>query len=282
MSEVIYISGPSPLAIVNKAIWRGNSSPWLQSFSGKYSPTTGWSFNQKFAGLSYGQMQNLAYLYSQSGCSYTLTYDQGKATLETEDNRGNVTIDTWEIGINRTNRGVLQNPLNYAGVLAENSGDVTATQADFDTIASFVRGEITRDVADSGTGNVPGDYIDRLLNRIQNGQDSYLFDQYCLRHTTNASNRGFYNVADTNVNYIYTYANFLNEITNSGYWIFPCPNEILGALSVIFSDLELPLANFMKGALKGGTPRGTAANNRINLTTEYAIDVWTTDEYLTF
>src|ERR1035437_362350 len=122
MSEIINITGPSPLTIVNNAIQRGSSAPFLNSFSGKYSPTSGWSFNQKFAGLSYWQMQNLAYLYSQSGCSYTISYENGKATLETEDNRGNVTIDTWEIGVNRTTRGLLQNPLITNRVTTSNTG----------------------------------------------------------------------------------------------------------------------------------------------------------------
>lgn len=280
MSEIINITGPSPLAIVNNAIQRGSAAPFLNSFSGKYSPTSGWSFNQKFSGLSYWQMQNLAYLYANSGCSYTINYENGKATLETEDNRGNVTIDTWEIGVNRTTRGELQNPRYFPG------GAIALDPDAFKVIADFVRGDINYQTADLRVaGFVSGGSLSpefRLLDRIHQGQDSYQFDQYTLRHTTNASNRGYFNVADANVNSIYSYSNFINEITNSSYWIFPCPPELLGALSDIFYWLQSPPSYFMKGALKGGSQRATTANNRVNIYTEYALDVWGTDGYRTF
>ena len=280
MGETIYISGPTNYTIVNDAIWKGSASPFLKSFSGKFSPTSGWSFNQKFSGLSVLQMQTLANIYSASGCAYTVSYDNGMATLETEDNRGNVTIDTWEIGVNRTTRGCLQNPLNIAALGGVGSVDLLA-------LASFAAG----DVVVTGTQTqydatkayiVAGDNNPaalRLLDRMNTGQDSYQFDQYTLRHNTNASNRGYYNVADLNVNCIYTYANLIGEITNFGYWIFPAPPEILGAISDIFAGLASPLAYYMQGALKGGSQRTTTANNRINISTEYALDVWSTDEY---
>lgn len=323
MSEIINITGPSPLTIVNNAIQRGSNAPWLNSFSGKYSPTSGWSFNQKFSGLSFVQMQNLAYLYSQSGCSYTISYENGKATLETEDNRGNVTIDTWEIGINRVNKGWLQNPklitllksiagtytgssdtdvINYNVLRFQNilgkgiennqqpfavpNPDVTPPQdpGTIDCVFSYQNFFNKADPTFTFANISPAIYLPlfRMYQMALRGQDSFLFDQYCLRHTTNASNRGYYNVADTNVNYIYTYSHFISEITNSGYWIFPAPAEILGALSVIFSSFPTAEANFMQGALKGGSPRQTTANNRVNIETEYALDIWSTDFYSTF
>ena len=276
MGETIYISGPTNYTIVNNAIWKGTASPSLKSFSGKFSPTSGWSFNQKFSGLSVLQMQVLANIYSNSGCAYTITYDNGMATLETEDNRGNVTIDTWEIGVNRTTRGCLQNPLNIAALGGVESADILL-------LAKFAAGDAT--YADTKTAITGGDNLAaalRLLDRMNTGQDSYQFDQYTLRHTTNASNRGYYNVADANVNCIYTYAHLIGEITNFGYWIFPAPPEILGAISDIFAGLASPGVYYMQGALKGGSQRTTAANNRVTITTEYVIDVWSTDEYSTY
>jgi hypothetical protein len=108
------------------------------------------------------------------------------------------------------------------------------------------------------------------------GQDTYYFDQYSLRHTTNASNRGYYNVADVGVNKLYTQSQFLNEITDPAYWVFPCPDEILGALATVFADLATADSAHLQSALKGGSPRSTTSNNRVNITTEYAIDVWST------
>lgn len=287
MSETIYITGPSPLLIVNKAIQIGSNAPFLGSFSGKYSPTSGWSFNQKFSGLSYWQMQRLAYLYSSSGCSYTISYENGKVTLETEDNRGNVTIDTWEIGVNRTTRGSFQNPLDIAALSANDlkviaygfQNGIPNLPDVLDALNKSQTGGPVYSLPDITTPSATQRFYDRVMTL---GQESYQFDQYSLRHMTNASNRGFYNVADENVNYIYTYANFISEITNTNYWIFPAPPEILGALSVIFGNLSSPQSDYMQGALKGGSGRVTAANNRVNITTEYQIDVWSTDEYSSF
>jgi hypothetical protein len=259
--------------------WRGDSSPQLQKFSGSYSPTSGWSYDQEFAGLDPNQMQTLADTYRAVGCEYDLSYGDGKATLRTVDNRGNITIDTWEIGVNHTSKSSLQNP---------NNGVALAYQ---EIIARAIKDGSSLDAArqslEDDTGDVYADDIEsvpaamRLRKRMLNGQDSYNFDQYVLRHTTNASNRGYYNVADANVNKIYTYSQFLNEIMDGGYWFFPAPTEILSALSVIFGNLATAGANFLQGALKSGSPRSTAANNRVNIVTEYTIDVWSSDEYQT-
>ena len=219
-------------------------------------------------------------------CSYTISYENGKATLETEDNRGNVTIDTWEIGVNRTTRSSFQNPLDIAALTTNDLKVIARAAQDglsiMDALAALnadMTGGTPYTLPDITTPSATQRFYDRVITL---GQDSYSLDQYTLRHTTNASNRGYYNVADANVNCIYTYAHFISEITNTSYWIFPAPNEILGALSTIFGQLSSPASNFMQGALKGGSPRATAANNRINITTEYAIDVWSTDEYTAY
>ncbi|MEI6195262.1 MAG: hypothetical protein WCS42_13125, partial [Verrucomicrobiota bacterium] len=57
------------------------------------------------------------------------------------------------------------------------------------------------------------------------------------------------------------------------------PNEIIGALNVIFNGIGSPPANYLQGALKGGSSRVTAANNRINIVTEYKLFNWSTDDY---
>jgi hypothetical protein len=258
--------------------WRGDTSPQLQKFTGRYSPTSGWSYDQEFSGLDPIQMQTLADIYRAVGCEYDLSYGDGKATLRTVDNRGNITIDTWEIGVNHTSKSSLQNPNNgvalaYQEIIARALKDGEGLDAAVQALDDDMGGDVYPEDIKTDPASM------RLWKRMLNGQDTYNFDQYVLRHTTNASNRGYYNVADANVNKIYTYSQFLNEITNGGYWFFPAPNEILGALSVIFGNLATPKPYFLQGALKSGSPRSTAANNRINIVTEYAIDVWSSDEY---
>ena len=121
--------------------------------------------------------------------------------------------------------------------------------------------------------------IIRAYQRAMGGQDSFFWDVYSLRHTTNASNRGYSNIADYNVNRIYTQAQFLSEITNGTFWIFPAPIQIISALNTVFTGLGTAPSNYLKGALKGGSSRVTTANNRVNIVTEYKLLNWSTDDY---
>ena len=75
-------------------------------------------------------------------------------------------------------------------------------------------------------------FTQRLYDKTKNGDEAtFLTDRYSLRHTTTASNRGYFNVADANVNRIYTQSQFYSEIENSNFWFFPAPQEIIGALN---------------------------------------------------
>jgi len=52
-------------------------------------------------------------------------------------------------------------------------------------------------------------------------------------------------------------------------------------LNSIFLGLGNPPANFITGALKGGSSRITAAQNRVNIVTEYLLALIDTDNYFT-
>ncbi len=310
---------------------RGNIQPQLQRYTGRYSPTSGWAYDQEFRGLDEVQMQQLAYQYANSGCEYELTFQYGIATLRTVDNRGNITIDTWEIVVNEQLTSWLYNPKLQAQLYALAAAYIatpspkakppypgyTPTPDTLDnTVTTFVS-KLAKGIdnkqqpfhpvsavgttppVDTGIGdgvfsignffdgffawsNVSSDIylpIFRAYQQALTGKDSFFDDQFVLRHTTNASNRGYFNVADTNVQKIYTQSQFYNEITNSNYWLFPAPNEIIGALTNIFVGLGTAKANYLNGALKGASDRVTAANNRVNIVTEYKLDNLSTDKY---
>jgi hypothetical protein len=206
--------------------------------------------------------------------------------MRTVDTTGAITIDVWEITASRINGSVFGSPKVIANVSANDLKVLTRAYLDGTTPADAV-------TALNSTTPPPGSlYTEpdtatsgptkRLYDKVKNGEEAtFLLDQYSLRHTTNASNRGFFNVADVNVNRIYTQSQFYTEIQNSGYWIFPAPPEITGALAAVFSGLGSPPANYISGALKGGASRITAANNRVNLVTEYILALIDTDNYFT-
>jgi len=301
-----------PYTVIPLPTQRGLGTAYCQRQTGRFSPTNGWTFDQDFRGLSLPVMQNLANQYGNAGIEFELTYQNGIATLRTQDTTGNVTIDVWEINANQVTVNWLKNPLllanlyavaaAYTGSSDQNVLDWNVTrfcglmaagiennQSPFDTTKPATIADATgvfssKNFFDgtfsfgsiSSTVYLP---IFRAYQRAQAGQDVFFADQYTLRHTTNASNRGYYNVADSNVNAIYTQAQFITEITNSGFWIFPAPNEIIGALNSIFTGLGTAPTNYLKGALKGGSSRVTAANNRVNIVTEYKLFNWSTDDY---
>ena len=251
---------------------RGYTGPLIQKQTGRWSPTSGWTFDQDFAGLDANQLLALATEYANAGVEYEITAQPGVCTLRTIDTRGTVTIDTWEVGVNHNLASVFKNPFN-----------TVMFNLDVHDMTKFLEGVQNKtnwdDVYEVMFDTENEALLKREYIRFCSGQDSFFSDQFTLRHTTNASNRGYYNVADSNVNCIYTQAQLYNEITNGGYWFFPAPNEIIGALNVIFNSLPLAPAFYLNGALKGASPRNTAANNRVNIVTEYKIFGWSTDEY---
>ena len=267
-----------PYTVIPAPTRRGFGTAYCQRQTGRWSPTNGWTFDQDFRGLSLAAMQNLANLYGNAGIEYELTYQNGISTLRTRDTTGNITIDVWEITASRISLSIFGNPQIIANVTANDLAVIgKAYVGGFTTLADAVS-------ALNSTTPPPGTLYTEpnlttasaqtvwLWKKVSQDQEAtYFADQYSLRHTTNASNRGYYNVADANVNRIYTQSQFYSEITNGGYWIFPAPNEIIGALNTVFNGLGSAAAGYTNGALKGGASRVTTANNRVNIVTEYLI-----------
>ncbi len=280
----LLISGPYNQ--VTSPVQRGFNSPQCQRQTGRWSPTTGWTFDQEFRGLSTTQMNNLATQFGAAGIEYELTTQNGIATMRTVDTTGNVTIDTWEINASQTSTSIFKNPLIMAALGSNDLAVLASAYLTGHTADAELQTVVNTLNADSpptplAKPDVSGSNATaRVWSMIKNSDDmTYYADIYSLRHTTNASNRGYYNVADTNVNCLYTQAQLLSEIGNSSYWIFPAPAEIVGAINSIFSQIGTTPANFLKSALKGGSSRVTAANNRVNITTEYKLYNWSTDLY---
>jgi hypothetical protein len=293
-------------------VQRGLSTPFCRKQTGRWSPVNGWTFDQAFSGLSYAQMQALANLYANDGIEYELTLQNGIASLTTRDTTGNTTIDVWEINASQVTVSWLKNPflLNALYIVAA-AYTQSSNQAVLDWNVTRFCGKMAAGIANQTSpfdlvkpasiadatgvfssqqffdgvftfGSIsPTVYLPifRFYQRALAGQDVFFADQYSLRHTTNASNRGYFNVADVDVNCIYTPAQLYSEITNSQSWLFPCPAEIMAALADIFNGLGVAPPNYLQGALKGGSSRVTAANNRVNIVTEYQLFNWNTDDY---
>jgi hypothetical protein len=265
---------------------RGFSVPFCRRQTGRWSPTNGWTLDQEFNSLSLSAMENLSAIYQNAGIEYEITFQNGIATMRTVDTTGTITIDVWEITASRISETVFGSPKVIAEVSTNDLKVLARAYRKQITPAAAVKEMNTTTPAPSTKYTEPDTTVDgptkRLYEKVFNSdgdEATFLLDQYSLRHTTNASNRGFFNVADVNVNRIYTQAQFFSEIKDAGFWIFPAPLEIIGALVTIFNGIGTPLANRVTGALKGGSSRITAAGNRVNIVTEYLLAQIDTDNY---
>lgn len=103
------------------------------------------------------------------------------------------------------------------------------------------------------------------------GRTNFVHGKYSLRHTTIAPANYHQNVADFNVEKIYTIAQLLSEAQSGSLWVLPLP----GYLAYKISNYPVPewmLPNYMFGALKLRSSASLAARGKVEISTEYLID----------
>ena len=135
--------------------------------------------------------------------------------------------------------------------------------------------------------------LKQYINDYIFGVTNFISGRYTLRHTTNAPNQfrqptgilipsGPYgwNVADFNVERVYTISQLLSEVQNCNLWILPLPQYLAYKIANYYVP-NLNGSNYMWGALKQRSNAVTAANNRVDITTEYIIDQINTNLYPT-
>ena len=126
--------------------------------------------------------------------------------------------------------------------------------------------------------------IERLYGLACNKQTHYQDSLYSCRHTTNAPANWAMNVADDNVNCIYSPAQFISEVTNASEWIFPLPSRLqykLSSAATAFAAVTPVRSNYLIGWLKGASAEATVGGGRVEIQTQYTLDQWSTDLYAT-
>lgn len=256
------------------AVYRGKSVPIRQKLVERYSATSGITTETEWRCFDEGQIRAFANSYAANGCDYEMISDGGAYSLlarRANSNGGiDVTIDTWQIQVSRNLKHVIESPITKNNVSA----------AHLLSISKVLSGELKYDdVLEEVAAN---DFAVRLLTDLHKGSDSYAHSGYSLLHTTNAPARYGVNRADENVDCLYSTALLLSETQNSNSWIYPLPGRLAFKIQNILSaavalyDMH---DNFMWSWLKGGSSESTAANGRINISTDYEFGEWSTDRY---
>lgn len=247
---------------------RGTRQPLQQRFTEKWSPVNGLTREFEWDGFDGDLMQGYANQYAFLGIEYELTSQYGRATLHAIDTTGTVTIDKWEIQVNRLSPSSLQNPLNIANVSSD----------DLITIGKVQIGNLSYEDGKAAINSGHTAAL-RLLDRMNLGSDQFYQSGYILRHTTNVGNRYAINISDFNIDHIYTPAQLLTEAQNGALWLLPLPGRLVYKIQQIVAPAVR--ANYLWGWIKSAASESTAANNRIDIATEYELGQWSTDEYTT-
>lgn len=225
----------------------------------------------EYKGASQDNMQALQQSYVAAGIACTLKFQFDVATLDVEDTTQQYTIDTWQIVGEEEHIDIFSHP-NALGLMGE---------AQIDAVRSHLASEDTTAVAfaDPILAPLAGGVIQRYYSLYKRGTTEYQRGSYVLKHTTNAPNRYAANVSDIGVGQIYTPGKLLTE-ASSGTWAFPIPQRLkfkIGAIPSLGSQ-----ANYLWGWLKKASTETNAANNRVDITTDYILELWSTDLYNVF
>lgn len=252
---------------------RGTLLPLLQHEEWDFDPSRGYLYRATFRGASQelmlAQQQDLA----RGGIACRLLYNQGdSATLEVEDSTQQYTLDVWQLVGNEESRDIFSHPT----ILGLTTGDQVAI------VRQHLEWKDPPDAAfaDDGISGLAGGPVQKFYSLNLRGTTDYRRQQYVLRHTTNAPNRWNSNISDFGIDRIYTPAQLLSEVQNSGLWVVPIP----GRLAYKIANIPFPTfqPDYLWGWLKGASTETTAANNRVEINTEYVLEQWSTALYQPF
>ncbi len=249
--------------------YRGTPAMLLQLRRETYSQQSGYVNEFEWRGMSELQARLLARDYIFRGVDYSLSINHGICTLVATDSTGNFSIDVWEIGVNKLTHSIARHPI-VLGIIDRSSDGPMLRRGIKEAIESTdAYADIPNLTAVAG-GDAANLYA--FLDAARIGEDSFTLSSCAVRHTTNVANRYNRNISDDNVDKIYTLSRFLSEAQDPSLWVYPMPGRLQYKLSVLtsyFLGLYGSPASHLWGFFKQGSSESTAANNRVNIVTEY-------------
>lgn len=268
------------------AILKGTKAPLLQWLESNFDPTAGFTYRSEYRGHDFDQMVALGNSFTALGVSAVLRSQFGISTLTLTDATGTVLIDKWELGVDEERPSIFENQIFLSWVnqsadpsrvitmmrnALQNGDPLNSAWATLSTDSNFV-------TASTGANLTK---LKQYFDDYNLGVTNFIRGKYRLRHTTNAPNRWQVNIADFNVERAYTISQLLNEAQNTSLWVLPLPGYLAYKISNYFvTSLGSPSrANYAFGAFKLRSNACTAPYNRVEIVTEYIIDMINTNLY---
>jgi len=250
-------------------IINGTAGPVLQPPRLRYDPTRGQVISLEYESAGVG-VTSLASLFQAARINYDLVSSGFKSRLIAEATGSqlgypDVSCDEWQILANEIQKDIKEHP------------DVLAMEEAYPgTIGYVVRdAQLYEQGLPPGTPAPPAGAMPisgMLFSLLVRGSTHYACSQYVVQHQLNVSNAYAANIADVNVERIYTTAQLLSELTNAALWTFPLPPRLVYKLG----QIPAPPArtNYLWGWRKLSSKEITCATNRISISTEYWLEQW--------
>lgn len=212
---------------------------------------------------------NRPYTIRSTGTKHTIEIETASSTTDPGSVEP-VPIDRWEMPGNeiqksiwehRTLLGITARALNAARQhIAENK-----TYDELETDEATLWATLTTDQKNA---------IEAAYGLAERNMDHVALGQYVLRHVTNVGAGYSANISDSNVEKLYTTDQLLAEVTDPVLWIYPLPARMVWKIQ----NLAAPVAvtGFLWSWRKLPSTEATAANGRIEISTEYWLEQWST------
>ena len=293
---------------------KGGVGPWQQWQKAKYDPVRGFVYSYEWISPDQDVADRCFDYCANNGIAATLTLEKDKATLLVEDSTSEYIVDSWEIHANEEVRDLFSHPsvvsaiVNVVGQsnlgpidisnpptspLSDMLTEIRTHLANEDSLATMFNAALDEfqddptapyllyDVlVDPVSGPLVADFYQLYLI----GTTGYRRQQYVLKHKSNVSNRWSENVSDIGVDNIYSTADLLTEVTNPDELIFPLPGrlqyKLQAAAYAAFQAIpdQTPPDNYSLGWLKSSSTEITEGLNRVNIETDYVLELW--DQYI--
>ena len=276
-------------------IKKGTVGPITKPFKVRFDPRAGQTLEQELTGGVNALLALFATAQAQ-GATGEFDVNPVLSKLTSETPIGGITIngvtipdyvfDQWEIETNESSESVFGDPRVKNNISVGDRAVIARAVADGKSLAEAVSA-VNSDLGTSYTAPTAGNSL-QLYNEMIKGQDSWGPFTYVLRHTSNVSQYSGYNVADNNVNCLYTTGQLLTEVgnalwtyPNASLWTYPLPTRLVTKINNIpvQSPASDEAAYYLWSWKKSASREQINAQFRVDIVTEYVLALWSTIRY---
>jgi len=252
----------------------GTLNPVQKAPVEEFDPQRGFAVRQEYESAGDGLVNTAATLAAQR-MSYSFTRSNAVSRIIARTSGGvagtsDYEIDDWQVLANEIERDVKTHP-TFLAMEEAYAGTIGYVVRDVDL---YNQGEAAGSPApDAGAAADAA----KLFHLLVRGTTHYADTQYVIRHTTNVARDYSQNISDLNVNRIYTTAQLIAECANASSWLYPMPARLVYKIT----QLPAPASRlkYLWGWRKLASTETTTANGRIEITTEYWLEQWSTVLY---